>query len=86
MTTMPPTTRRSPGTRSKAEARFRELIDEIKLLTVAFPHLRDAYDPEDLPVNFLLKRGADRAAKATKRPAARRVAGTTAPARARKRS
>ena len=60
----------------KAEARFRELIDELKLLTVAFPHLNDAFDPEDLPISFLLKRGADRAArpsgrareKAPKRP------------------
>jgi hypothetical protein len=46
----------------KAEARFKELIDEIKLLTVAFPHLHDAYEPEDLPIPFLLKRGAERAA------------------------
>lgn len=46
-----------------AEARFRELADELRLLTVAFPHLREAYDPEELPVSFLLKRGADRAAR-----------------------
>ena len=64
---MPPTTRRAPVARSKAEARFHELVDVLKLLTVAFPHLREAYDPEDLPVNFLLKRGADRAARPAKR-------------------
>ena len=44
-----------------AEARFRELVDELRLLTVSFPHLREAFDPEELPVSFLLKRGADRA-------------------------
>jgi hypothetical protein len=73
MPTMPPTARRAPAARSKAEARFRELLDELKLLTVAFPHLREAYDPEDLPVAFLLKRGADRAAKRAKAPATTRV-------------
>jgi hypothetical protein len=84
MATMPPTSRRAPVTRSKAEARFHELVDELKLLTVAFPHLRDAYDPEDLPVNFLLKRGADRAAKRAKRPATKRGVRTTAGTRNRK--
>jgi hypothetical protein len=57
----------------KAEARFKELIDEIKLLTVAFPHLHDAYEPEDLPIPFLLKRGAERAER-SRRPAASRTA------------
>jgi hypothetical protein len=55
----------------KAEARFKELIDEIKLLTVAFPHLHDAYEPEDLPIPFLLKQGADRAATPRRAPAGR---------------
>jgi hypothetical protein len=50
-----------------AEARFRELMDELRLLTVAFPHLREAFDPEDLPISFLLKRGAVRAAKQRRR-------------------
>jgi hypothetical protein len=55
----------------KAEARFKELIDEIKLLTVAFPHLHDAYEPEDLPIPFLLKQGADRAARPSRTTAGR---------------
>lgn len=46
-----------------AEARFQELVDELRLLTMNFPHLREAFDPEDLPVSFLLKRGADREAR-----------------------
>jgi hypothetical protein len=68
---------RPAAPKSKAEARFRELVDELKLLTVAFPHLREAFDPEELPVSFLLRRGADRAAarargsrKAAVKPAA----------------
>jgi hypothetical protein len=27
-----------------AEVRLRELTDEIKMLTVSFPHLRDSFD------------------------------------------
>jgi hypothetical protein len=61
----------------KAEARFKELIDEIKLLTVAFPHLHDAYEPDDLPIPFLLKRGAERAGR-LQRPAANRTRRTPA--------
>lgn len=66
-------TRSRPGTlvaaRRNAEARFHELVGELELLTVAFPHLREAFDPEDLPISFLLKRGADRAAKRLRRSA-----------------
>jgi hypothetical protein len=50
-----------------AEARFRELMDELRLLTMSFPHLREAFDPEELPIAFLLKRGADRAARRPRR-------------------
>jgi hypothetical protein len=42
-------------------------MDELRLLTVSFPHLREAFDPEDLPISFLLKRGAIRAAKRSRR-------------------
>ena len=66
---------RAPAlTKSKAELRFRELVDEIKLLTVAFPHLREAFDSDDLPVTFLLRRGADRAARLADRTAKKSVA------------
>lgn len=47
--------------RRGAEARFRELLDEMKFLTLSFPHLRDAVDREELPVNFILRRGRDKA-------------------------
>lgn len=69
---------RKPDTRSTAEARFRELVDELKLLTVAFPHLRDAFDPDELPVSFLLRQGADRAAARADR--AEKAAAKRAPA------
>jgi hypothetical protein len=44
-----------------ADLRFRELIDELKLLTSGFPHLRDSFNRDELPVTFILRRGRDRA-------------------------
>jgi hypothetical protein len=44
-----------------AEVRFRELLDELKFLTLSFPHLRDAVDRDDLPVKFILQRGEEKA-------------------------
>jgi hypothetical protein len=67
--------------RRGAEERYRELIAELKMLTRSFPHLRDSFDPDELPVNFILRRGRDKARvsapKARKRswsPAARQAA------------
>ena len=45
-----------------AEARYQALLYELKLLTLAFPHLTEAFEHDDLPIPFLLKRGAARAA------------------------
>jgi hypothetical protein len=47
--------------RRGAEARYRELIDELKMLTATFPHLRDAVDRDELPIKFLLRQGRDKA-------------------------
>ena len=44
-----------------AEVRFRELLDEMRFLTLSFPHLRDAVDRDDLPVKFILRRGEEKA-------------------------
>ena len=44
-----------------AEARFHELLDELNVLTLSFPHLRDAVDRDDLPVKFILRKGRARA-------------------------
>ena len=46
--------------RRGADARFRELLDELNMLTLSFPHLRDAVDRDDLPVKFILRRGRDK--------------------------
>jgi hypothetical protein len=61
----------------QAEARFRELVEELKLLTVSFPHLSESFDPDELPVSFILKREHDRAVASstrTPRPSARQSA------------
>jgi hypothetical protein len=44
-----------------AEVRFRELLDEMRYLTLSFPHLRDAVDRDDLPLKFILQRGEEKA-------------------------
>jgi hypothetical protein len=46
-----------------------QLIDEIQLLTAAFPDLRDAFDADDLPIAFILKRDAPRSTREHKRRA-----------------
>jgi hypothetical protein len=67
--------------RRGAEARYRELVDELKMLTVSFPHLRDSFDRDELSVDFILRRGRDKAKASSARrrrrvwsPAARRAA------------
>jgi hypothetical protein len=57
--------------RRGAEARYRELLDELKMLAQSFPHLRDAVDRDELPVSFILRKGRDKA-KATVTTAPRR--------------
>ncbi len=54
--------KRSRHELTHAETRYQALIYELKLLTLAFPHLTEAFDKDDLPIPFLLKRGAARAA------------------------
>jgi len=46
--------------RKGAEGRLRELIDEAKALAKSFPHLRDSFDPDELPITFRLKSAAER--------------------------
>jgi hypothetical protein len=58
--------------RRGADARFRELLDELNVLTLSFPHLRDAVDRDDLPVPFILRRGRDKA-RAFEAPRRRKV-------------
>lgn len=41
-----------------AEVQLRELLYEAKLLIGLFPHLRDSVDQDELPLNFIIARGA----------------------------
>jgi hypothetical protein len=55
-----------------AEARFRDVVSEFRQLLELFPHLRDSFDPDELPIPLILARGARRvstraAAKGPKR-------------------
>ena len=54
-----------------AEARFQDLIHEAKLLVQLFPHLRDSFDPDELPVSFIVARGSGQLKK--KKVARRRL-------------
>jgi hypothetical protein len=51
-----------------AEARFGDIIHEAKLLIGLFPHLSDSFDPDELPVSFILAEGRDRAEGRANRP------------------
>ena len=46
-----------------AEARLQDLIHEAKLLVQLFPHLRDSYDKDELPIAFIVARGSGRLTK-----------------------
>ena len=39
-----------------AASRLRQLLDEFHLLMVSFPDLRDAFDADELPLAFILRR------------------------------
>ena len=51
-----------------AEARLQDLVHELKLLVELFPHLRDSFDRDELPISFLVRSGAHRAAKSLRAP------------------
>jgi len=40
--------------RRGAEARLGELMQEVKLLLGLFPHLRDSFDQDELPLPFII--------------------------------
>ncbi len=42
-----------------AQARLGDLVHEVKLLIGLFPHLKDSFDKDELPISFLLKKGAN---------------------------
>ena len=45
-------------TKRRAAFRLRQLLDEFHLLMGAFPDLHDAFDADDLPLAFILRRDA----------------------------
>lgn len=63
-----------------AELRFRDLVHEARNLIALFPHLRDSFDADELPLPFIIAEGARQTgglpARARKRrmsPAARKA-------------
>jgi hypothetical protein len=50
-----------------AEVQLRELLHEAKLLVDLFPHLRDSFDNDELPLNFIMARGSGALRRTTKR-------------------
>jgi hypothetical protein len=46
--------------RRNAELRFRDLLQEARLLLQLFPDLRDAFDADELPISFIVARGSGR--------------------------
>jgi hypothetical protein len=43
-------------TKQAAAFRLRQLLDELGMLMGSLPDLRDAFDPDELPLEFILKR------------------------------
>jgi len=41
-----------------AEARLQDLAMEARLLIELFPHLKDSFDRDELPISFIVKRDA----------------------------
>ena len=41
-----------------AERRCRALMNELAVLFASFPHLTDAFDADELPISFIIKRDA----------------------------
>jgi hypothetical protein len=41
-----------------AEARLQDLLHEAKILVNLFPHLRDSYDKDELPISFIVAKGS----------------------------
>jgi hypothetical protein len=60
--------------RRGAHHRLREIVGEAKLLLTTFPNLRDSFDPDELPIDFIVAKGARRRPQATSSKASRRRA------------
>jgi len=65
-----------------AAARLQDLVHEARLLLELFPHLRDAFDKDELPISFIVAKGSGQLTKRTSvqrrrpmSPAARKAVG-----------
>ena len=72
-------------TRHSAAFRLRQLLDELHLLMAAFPDLHDAFDADELPLAFILRRDSQ-PIEADAMPRRRFPARAQKPARRRTRS
>jgi hypothetical protein len=59
-----------------AEVRLRELVQEAKDVIELFPHLRDSYDKDALPLSFIIRRDAGPLARARAERPRRRMSAT----------
>ena len=50
-----------------AEARLADLVHEARLLIELFPHLKDSYDSDELPLPFILAKASGRATRSGQR-------------------
>jgi hypothetical protein len=57
-----------------AEARLRDVVQEVKYLIELFPHLRDSFDKDELPLLFILAKGAGRVVRVSAERPRRRMA------------
>jgi hypothetical protein len=48
-----------------AAARLQDLVHEARLLLELFPHLRDAFDKDELPISFIVAKGSGQLTKRT---------------------
>jgi len=46
-----------------AQAQLKALLHEVKMLIELFPDLRDSFDKDELPISFIMKRGAQHATR-----------------------
>jgi hypothetical protein len=60
-----------------AEVRLRELVQEAKNVIDLFPHLRDSYDKDELPLSFIIRRDAGPVTRARAKRPRRRMSATT---------
>lgn len=69
-----PSSKMNEVSKRRTVLRLRKLFDEFRTLAALLPDLRDAFDPDELPLAFILERNGklmerSRARKAVSRPA-----------------